>query len=190
MGRKRSQDSDGKLINGLVSGYIHDELVVGSTIAVHMPLGTFVVDEKSTRPVVLLSGGTGITPVLSMLHWLNKHSDRNVNFVHGIRNRALHAFKDEVRSMAERNNRVRVVFVYDEVDSNDILGEHYDEQGPIDAEKLRKYLPQEKSDFYYCGPLPFLHAVDSILDTIDIPQAWRFSEAFAPNPELIIAKTV
>lgn len=188
VGRERTNVGEGKVVDGLVSTYIHEELLVGSTISVHMPLGAFVLNQASARPAVLLSGGTGITPVLSMLHRLDQLSDRDVYFVHGTRNRALHAFRYEVRSIASRNQKVRALFFYDEVDAEDIRGEHYDEQGFINAAKLVKHLPHEEAEFYYCGPLPFLRSIETILDHFGVSVSRRFSEAFAPDPALIIAK--
>lgn len=189
VGHERTEIGESRVVEGLVSTFIHEELRVGSTIAVHMPLGVFALNRASTRPAVLLSGGTGITPVLSMLHRLDQLSDRDVYFVHGVRNRALHAFRNEVRSIARRNKKVRVLFVYNEVGEEDIHGEHYDEQGFIDVIKLEKHLPSEEAEFYYCGPLPFLRSIEAMLDHFCIPSTRRFSEAFAPDPALIIAKT-
>jgi nitric oxide dioxygenase len=84
---------------------------------------------------------------------------------------------------------VRALIFYNEVSEDDIRGEHYDEHGFIDAEKLKKHLPTEDADFYYCGPLPFLRSVDATLDGFGISSARRFSEAFAPDPALIVAKS-
>lgn len=190
VGHEKTKTAENKVIEGVVSTYIHEELRVGSTIAVHMPLGAFALNQASTRPAVLLSGGTGITPVLSMLHRLDQLSDRDTYFFHGVRNRALHAFRKEARSIAQRNKKIRALFFYSEVSKEDVRGEHYDEHGFIDAEKLVRHLPSKDADFYYCGPLPFLRSIDAMLDHLGISPTRRFSEAFAPDPSLIVAKAV
>lgn len=189
VGREKAAPGATEISDGIVSNFIHDHLAEGSSVLVHMPLGVFVLNTASHRPAVLLSGGTGITPMMSMLHQLDRLGDREVYFLHGTSNRVLHAFGEEVRSVVKRNHRVHARFFYNEIGSDDIRGEHYDEQGFIDAGAIEKHLPNKDADFYYCGPLPFLNAVDAILDRFGVPSTQRFSEAFVPDPALIMAKS-
>ncbi|MDX1770767.1 MAG: NO-inducible flavohemoprotein, partial [Planococcaceae bacterium] len=86
--------------NGKVSVYLHEAIQIGDSIEVTAPAGDFFLDVESTRPVTLISGGVGITPMMSMLETISKTTPtRPVAFLHGARNKALHAFDEDVRKL-------------------------------------------------------------------------------------------
>src|SRR5690625_6352290 len=77
---------------GKVSTYLHDLVNVGDTIEASAPAGTFTLDDDK-RPVTLISGGVGITPMISMFEILaSKQSDQNIYFVDASHNESVHAF--------------------------------------------------------------------------------------------------
>lgn len=168
---------------GLVSGHLHHTLQVGDMLHVHMPLGDFVLDD-SDAPVVLLSGGAGITAVLSMLEHLASPQGgaREAVFLHAARSRAHHAFGPHVRALARARPGLHVAIAYEEVGLDDVAGAHHDAAGRITAELIRQHLPDREARYYYCGPLGFMAAVERALDQLGVPLAHRFSEAFAPDP--------
>lgn len=168
---------------GLVSGWLHDTVHEGDLLDLHMPLGDFVL-QPGTHPLVLLSGGSGITAVLSMLEHLTGHDggEREVVFLHAARHRGHHAFGSHVRALARRRPGVRVTVLFDEVGPEDEPGVHHDAVGRVTADVIRAHLPAVPAEFYYCGPIGFMADVDAALDTLGVPQARRFSEAFAPDP--------
>jgi nitric oxide dioxygenase len=186
VGRERSRSNDILTPDGVVSNYLHDQVMAGDTLFVHMPLGDFVLDETSSRPVVLISGGIGITPVLSMLEWLVESGTRNVVFMHGTANRVQHSFGKRIREIARNHSHVKVVVFYNEVEEGDIRGEDHDESGYIDASMLQRHLSTLDADFYFCGPVPFLRAIDNALDDLGVPVERRRSEAFAPDPTFLL----
>ncbi len=168
--------------NGLISNYLHDSVHEGDIILAHVPHGDFVLRD-SDKPVVLLSGGVGITPSICMLHHLAKHSPhRSVLFVHATMRRAHHAFRDETRALATTHPHIRALVYYEKVASSDVRGLDYDLSGRITIDSLRPHLPQQPADFYYCGPAGMMTAIEGILDSLNIPLADRYSEAFAPDP--------
>ena len=66
-----------------MSNYLHEHVKEGDVLPVSAPAGDFVLNMDSTLPVVLISGGVGITPMMSMLNTLiEQDSKRNVYFVH------------------------------------------------------------------------------------------------------------
>jgi nitric oxide dioxygenase len=168
---------------GLVSNYLHESVREGGTLLVHVPLGDFVLDETSDRPVVLMSGGAGITAVLAMLEHLAgpRGNMREVVFLRGVRSRARHPFANEVRALARQRPGIQSVVLYEQVGPEDIQGEHYDAVGRTTANTIRQYLPTQDADFYYCGPLGFMAAAETALNALSVPAERRHSEAFAPD---------
>jgi nitric oxide dioxygenase len=167
---------------GQVSNYLHDHVKEGDLLQIHAPLGDFTLN-KSDRPVVLLSGGAGITAMLSMLEHLAEQGgdSREVVFLHATRNRAHHAFREHVRALGKRPG-IRVGVLYEEVGPDDVEGDHHDLAGRISDEVLRRHLPEREADFYYCGPPGFMTAMEQALDLLNIPRAQRHSEVFGPDP--------
>ncbi len=169
---------------GLVSNHLHEAVHEGGTVPVHVPLGDFVLDEESTRPVVLLSGGAGVTAVLSMLEHLSAQEGgtREVLFLRGVRGRARHPFAEHVRELARRRPGMRIVVLYEEAGPDDVQGVHYDAIGRTTADAIRRYLPEREADFYYSGPLGFMAAAEAALDDLGVHVERRHSESFAPDP--------
>lgn len=167
--------------NGLISNHLHDEVNEGDSILAHVPQGDFTL-QQGGRPVVLLSGGVGVTPAVCMLHHLAANAPhRLVLFVHATLQGSHHAFRDEVRELISGRNHLQSVIFYERPSASDQLGVDYDHAGRISAQLLLPYLP-EQAEFYYCGPVGFMNAVDTLLDSLNIPLDCRYSEAFAPDP--------
>lgn len=169
---------------GLVSNYLHAQVREGDTVLVHVPLGDFVLDEASDRPVVLMSGGAGITAVLSILEHLAGPggSGREVVFLHGARSRAQLAFVDRLRELARQRPGLRSAVFLERVGPGDVEGRDYDAVGRFSADTIRRYLPQADAEYYYCGPLGFMASVEGVLDELGVPMERRHSESFAPDP--------
>ncbi len=173
--------------HGQISNHLHDEVNVGDLVEVSMPTGNFVLDEDKIDPVVLLSGGVGITPAICMLQHLARQGERPVVFVHATAGRVHHAFAEELRELEKDSNNVKGVVYYENTNPDDILGLHHDEIGRITLDSLRPHLPSREAEFYYCGPLGFMGAVEGVLDELGIPLDRRYSEVFAPDPSFATA---
>jgi nitric oxide dioxygenase len=135
---------------GHVSNLLHDTIAVGDLIDVGAPCGEFVLDRGngSTRPLVLLSGGVGITPLMSMLHAIvDGQSERDVYFIHCAINGWTHAFADEVRELAHRSPRLSVHVRYSEPRLADRAAGRYDSEGFIDLTLLKQLLPNPDADY-------------------------------------------
>ena len=148
------------MIPGVTSNYFHDHLNVGSELQVRAPSGDFFLQENSSGPVVLLSGGVGMTPMISVLnHLVETDSQRPVWFIHGVLNGAEHAFGPHVRGLAKSHDNVDAHIVYMEPGPDDKKGRDYDGSGFITTELLQGLLPGPEGDFYLCGPPPFMKAL-------------------------------
>src|SRR5437879_11507255 len=107
--------------------------------------------------LVLLSGGVGATPVMSVLHALAaEKSHRQVWWIYGARDRANHPFAEESRSLLTRLSLGRSYVVYSKPDVTDQAGIDFDASGHIDTALLEKIGVSRNSDFYLCGPSSFL----------------------------------
>ena len=148
------------LPEGLSSNYFHDQVRPGTRLCVKAPCGKFYLDPSDTTPVVLLSGGVGLTPMISMLNAIvESGSKRPVWFMHGTPNSREHAMGAHMRRIAAENDNVRVHISYSQPRREDREGGHYDSWGHVDIDLLKRVLPPAPYDFYLCGPTPFMKSL-------------------------------
>lgn len=179
--REGSPAPDTDLPHGLISSHLHDALHLGDTVQVHMPAGEFTLRDND-RPVVLLSGGVGVTPMIGMVNALvASRSTRPVLFVHAALNREVHAFREHVNTLAQTFPQLQKQVYYAQVEPDDQLGIHYDVGGLLSLDTLRPLLPAGDAEYYYCGPTGFAGAVEGLLDDLGVPAARRFTETFGPS---------
>lgn len=174
---------------GLASNAFHDQVRVGAILRALAPRGKFVLDECSVRPVVLLSAGVGITPMISMLEQLVANSgkcgsERSVWFIHGARNGTEQAFAAHVRDLAAQCQSVRVHFRYSRPAAGEEQGRDFDSLGHVDVELLRSLLPFDDYDFYLCGPTPFMQSIHAGLESMHVPDARIHYEFFGEGASL------
>ncbi|MFW0778616.1 NO-inducible flavohemoprotein [Rossellomorea marisflavi] len=151
---------------GTVSAYLHDHLKVGGVLEVSAPAGDFVLNPETT-PLVLISGGVGITPMMSMLETaFRTQPSRPVSFIHVSRNEAVLPFKAEVESMIRGHHDAKCSFVYGTLTLSE---EHVEDDG---------------ADYYVCGPVPFMKAVIERLKHLGVPVAKIHYEFFGPGLDL------
>ncbi|MDN0073456.1 pyridoxamine 5'-phosphate oxidase family protein [Crenobacter sp. SG2303] len=174
---------------GVVSDYLHDHVGVGSLIKALAPRGHFMLDAAGTRPVVLLSAGVGITPMLAMVGALFPddgvgHRQRPAWFIHAARNGRDHAFGPWLRELAERHDKLRVHVRYSQPGGDDELGVTQDSVGRIDADLLRSLLPLDDYDVYLCGPTGFMRNAFWILRGLGVAKERIHYEFFGPGGTL------
>ena len=157
-----------KIQDGVMSSYLHDKLNVGDSIECMPPCGIFVLDDTLPKdvPVVLLSGGIGVTPILSML--LEEAKDRNITFVQAVQNSGMHPFKDEIDNICKENNLKNYIF-YSNPLENDVEGENYDFTGYVSKEWIKENLPLNAA-FYFCGPPMFMESLEKNLLELGVSQ--------------------
>jgi ferredoxin-NADP reductase/MOSC domain-containing protein YiiM/predicted pyridoxine 5'-phosphate oxidase superfamily flavin-nucleotide-binding protein len=166
---------------GLSSNYFHDHVDVGTEICVKAPRGKFHLDPQSKRPVVLLSGGVGLTPMIAMLNSLTESAPgRNIWFIHGTRNGGEHAMAAHVRRLARENDNVHAYICYSEPRPADVKGKNYDNHGWVEIDLLKKILPFDDFDFYICGPPPFMKSIYRGLCSLNVSEARIHYEFFGP----------
>ena len=167
---------------GLASNYFHDQVEVGTTLSVGAPLGKFHLDWDAGRAVVLLSGGVGLTPMISILNALvAAGSARPVWFIHGTRNGREHAMGAHVRRLVEEFDNVHVHIRYSEPGPDDKDGRDYDSPGRIDMDLLKLVLPFDDYDFFMCGPPPFMKSLYCGLLSLGMSEERIHYEFFGPG---------
>ena len=164
--------------HGVAGGYLRATVEVGDRIKVAAPRGQFTLDE-SARPVVLVSAGVGVTPVLAMLYALHdSQSTRDIWWLYSTRNGAEHAFAQETRALLATLPHARSRVWYSRPDPEDNIGTDYDELGHITAERIAATGAPIDSEFYLCGPTTFMTAITAGLETLGVPTARVHTEAF------------
>lgn len=162
--------------NGKVSNYLHDQINVGDELEISSPAGDFTLDVKKNTPVVLISGGVGLTPMMSMLNAVTKENpDRAVTFIHAARNEAVHAFQHEVKELMEKLSNGQTFICYEKpqnMNSGDFVGY-------ISKEVLEKFIKDE-ADYFVCGPVPFMNAVIKGLKELGVKEDSIHYEFFGP----------
>jgi len=173
---------------GLGSNWLHDQAAPGTILKVAPPAGEFFLPERLDRPVVLLSGGVGLTPMVAMLETIAaRREDMPVHYVHGTYDGSVHAMRDHVRTLAENHGKTTVTTFYEAPRAEDVAGRDYDRQGTIDEPWLAEHTPVGHADYYLCGPRPFLRRFVAALSQTGVPSSRIHYEFFGPADELLAA---
>ncbi|MFS2003520.1 pyridoxamine 5'-phosphate oxidase family protein [Duganella sp. CT11-25] len=159
--------------DGVVSRWLHEHLSPGATVELMGPGGDFVFEEGTQRPVVMLSAGIGITPMIAMLNGLLVNGSRTrhkhaIHFIHGARSPGEFAFASHLQSMAAGHSNLNVHVRYSAT------------EGRIDIDMLKDLLPFDDYDFYLCGPAPFMQQMYEGLRGLNVADARIRFEAFGP----------
>ncbi len=145
--------------HGIASTYVSTQLRTGDVLDVSEPRGAFIL-QRGDIPIVLLSAGVGVTPVMAMLHALAvQASPRPVWWIHGARNRLDHTFAREARDLLAKLPHARSHVQYSRPDATDRLGVDYDAAGRLNVTALEKLGVPRESDFYLCGPPAFVEDI-------------------------------
>ncbi|KEK23710.1 NO-inducible flavohemoprotein [Bacillus gaemokensis] len=171
--------------DGKVSNYLHDHVQEGDILPLSAPAGDFVLNMDSNLPVVLISGGVGITPMMSMLNTLiEQESDRDVYFIHAALNSNVHAMKEYVQKTANEYERVRAYTCYSSPTEQDLQAKNFDKEGLIDLAWLQSVVPTNDVEVYFCGPVPFMKHVHKSLIEWGVASERIHYEFFGPAASL------
>jgi nitric oxide dioxygenase len=152
------------------------------------PAGDFFLDQQTQAPVVLVSGGVGLTPMVSMLETIAANDqDRAVWWVHGTQNGRTHAMRAHVRALTAGIAESELHTFYAEPQASDRQGEDFDKAGMISGAWLARNTPVAEATYYLCGPKPFLRALVNGLAREGVPAERICYEFFGPAEELLEA---
>ena len=170
--------------DGAASGYLHSRLAVGDRLDVAAPRGTFILGQTHA-PVLLISAGIGATPVLAMLHTLaEKHSDREIWWLHGARNRREQSFAAESRALLASLPNVHTHICFSRPGPDDREGRDFDSASRLTSSVLAELEPPRDAEAYLCGPTPFMQEISAGLAAIGLDASRIHTEPFGPAPGL------
>ncbi|MBB5174026.1 NO-inducible flavohemoprotein [Texcoconibacillus texcoconensis] len=181
--KREADDTDTP--DGVVSTFLHDKIQEGDHLEVSAPAGSFFLDTESNAPVALISGGVGLTPMVSMAHFIAQNQpNRPVTFIHAAKNGNLHALNEGIQSLAEKNENFRYFVCYEEPTEQDKQTKHFAKEGFINTEWLQSILESTEGDFYFTGPVPFMKAINKSLLSLGVSNDHIHYEFFGPASDL------
>lgn len=175
-----------KLVEGgLMSRYIFDNWEIGYSVEVSAPSGNFEYQPlRDAKNVICLAGGSGITPFLSMANAINDgDEDFNLTLLYGSRNYDNILFRDELKALEEKCDKIKVVHVLSDKGTKVPKG---CEKGFITAELIKKYAPEDGAySVFLCGPQQMYEFVDKELEKLNLPKKYIRHEMFGEfhNPQ-------
>ncbi|MGR9012088.1 MAG: 2Fe-2S iron-sulfur cluster-binding protein [Gammaproteobacteria bacterium] len=165
-----------KEAQGLVSNYLHQQINEGDAIETRAPQGKFYLDMDSTHPVVLIAGGIGITPLLTMLKTVAEHNDqREVHLFYSVRQGSQIVMKDYLTGLAENRPQFHLHLCYSRPAPEDNDSHH---SGRITLELLRSTLPSSNYHFYLCGAQAMMQDLSRDLKAWAVPEQDIHFESF------------
>lgn len=164
--------------DGVVSGYLHTNVSEGGLLHLSGPAGAFVFTGRECKCIVLIAGGVGITPLMSVIRYLLDRSwTGEIFLVYGSRAPEDIIFREELDYLARRHINLHVVITVMQSEGTNWSGP----QGIISKELLAKSIPDLPSRYIHiCGPVPMMEATKQILSELGIAKDRIKTEAFGP----------
>jgi len=178
--KRISAPNASQLPPGRSSTYFHDQVGVGDLLQVRAPAGHFHLD-RGTAPVVLIGGGIGITPMLSMVNWcLAEQPEREIWLFYGVRHGRELVMQAHLEGLAAAHPNFHLRLRFSNPRPEAVAASAFSLHGRIDVALLRKELPLKPYHFYICGPTPMLESLVPGLEDWGVPESRIHFEAFGP----------
>ncbi|TPE50562.1 hybrid-cluster NAD(P)-dependent oxidoreductase [Maribrevibacterium harenarium] len=174
---------------GLVSNWLHDNMSVGTELAVHGPVGNFNCIDFPSEKVLLLSGGVGITPVMSMARWwFDTNGEVDIVFVHSARTPGDLIYPRELDHMASRIDNFKLHLIVERVENGQAWHGY---RGYLDLAKLEMIAPDFMDrEIFCCGPTPYMNAVKAMLKAQGFDMTHYHEEAFGATPAEVVEDAI
>ena len=166
---------------GCCSNYFHDHVQKGMQLSVKAPSGHFYLVEREPLPIVLVGGGIGITPMLSIINTLlNSGSSREIWLFYGVRNGTDHIMKRHLETLQQAHANFHLHICYSRPRETDKEGVDYQHRGHVDIKLLRLTLQLKRHQFYVCGPRAMMESLVPALETWGVATDDIYYESFGP----------
>lgn len=170
--------------HGAAGAYVDDRLQVGDIVQASAARGSFTL-RPGDAPVVLLSAGIGVTPVLSMLHALAAEaSTREIWWLYGTRSGREHPFAEETRGLLKALAHRHSHICYSAPDSEDRPNVDFDAPGRLNTNVLQELDLPRNGDFYICGPSGFMNDLSAGLGALGVAPDRIHTEMFGAGPSI------
>lgn len=171
---------------GYVSNLLHSHKQVGDVVQVSHPVGEFFLDLEQDRdvPIVLVSAGVGLTPMMSMLNSLvARNSHQRISFIHGARTTSVQAFRKHIQDLvAQRSNITTSIFLSAPKAGSDVEGVDFKHAGRVSLSELdaknELWLDDKRTKYFICGPSGFMVDMSAQLQQLGVEQARIKMELF------------
>jgi len=166
---------------GAASSFFCDAVKEGDILTVKAPTGHFFLDMTKNNPIVLIAGGVGVTPMLSMAQAIAANgSKRETWFFFGVRNTQEHIHKAELERLAAEHENIHLHVCYSRPGANEVKGRDYQHAGRVSIELLKELLPSNNFEYYLCGNGTFMKSITDGLEAWGVPEKDVYFEAFGP----------
>ena len=166
---------------GLSSSFFHDQIQEGSKILLKAPSGHFYWKEHKLLPIVLIGGGIGITPMLSILNTvLEREVNNEIWLYYGLRNGDEHIMKSQIQMLARTHTNFHLHICYSAPNESDTKGIDYQHKARVDLPLLRATLKLMHYQFYVCGPKPMMESLVPGLEDWGVNKKDIYYESFGP----------
>ena len=163
---------------GMVSNQLHDAVEIGALIDLTAPNGEFFLAPEHNAPLVLISAGVGITPMLAMAQTaLARATEQPIRFIHACRHGGVHAFREWLAVQSNHANTFSSTVYYENPRADDVRGQDFDIAGRLNLLDISDTLP-DNADYFLCGPIQFMQAQKSALLGLGIDASRIQAEAF------------
>ena len=174
---------------GLVSNWLHDNIKVESQIKISKPMGNFTCCDRNSTKLLFISAGSGITPLMSMLRWLeDTKANVDIIFIYSTRTVRDLIFRSELELIAisHPNFKLAVTITGWELGGiwQDRIGKISGYTGRLNEKLLHEIAPDfQERTAYVCGAEPFMVAVKTMLEGLDFPMSNYYQESFGGSPK-------
>ncbi|MGL5290308.1 MAG: NO-inducible flavohemoprotein [Vibrionaceae bacterium] len=168
---------------GQVSNLLHDNLQVGDKIEAMPPTGDFFLKADDKTPVVLLSAGVGVTPVMSMLNQLlNRGHKAAISWLHACEQGRVHAFREDIQRKSSQNQNLVSKVWYRQPEACDVQGKDHDFTGTMTLTAVKEHITPQ-AHYYFCGPVGFMQEIKRQLIELGVPAGQLHYEVFGPHQD-------
>jgi ferredoxin-NADP reductase len=167
------------LPEGVASSYLYDCVKEGDILEAKGPSGDFYLNPEDSKPVVLIAGGIGITPLLSMVKSAAELNPRKtVYFFYGVNESIDHSFQTELQHIRKVYNNIYITTFYNKIGSGDVKGVHYDYEGFVNIQTILQITKKTHLDYYICGPGAMMTFITEELEQLGVNKGSIHIESF------------
>jgi ferredoxin-NADP reductase len=163
---------------GLISRHLHDRVAIGSPLEVSAPSGVFTFTGVDADSIVLIAGGVGITPMMSIARYLMDRSfPGDIYFLYGARSTQEFIFREELEYLQKRHANLHIAATMSRAEGTAWMGA----SGPVSKEFIARAVPEvARRRVHLCGPPPMMEAVKAALAELGVAKEQVRTEAFGP----------